>query len=118
MSLHDIRPAKKRRRRKSDPTREGEVGTVDVVTVERVMVQGKKGPEERKMYVPFDITATATTTDATTGGYNQSSNNINLETNTSDQNQEHAEFYNEHDEAAAPGNPRTVWICIECFGYN
>ncbi len=109
MSLHDIRPAKKRRRRKSSPTREGEVGAVDVVTVERFMVQGKNGPEERKKIVPFDITPKATTGSATTSANNQSSK-INVEINTFDQNQDHGESYSVHDEAAAPGNSRKVCI--------
>jgi hypothetical protein len=109
MSLHDIRPAKKRRRRKSDPTREGEVGAVNVVTVERVMVQGKKGPEERKRYVPFDVTATATTGTTTTSANNRSSN-INVDTNTFDQNQDPGESYSGQDEAAAPGDSRKVCI--------
>jgi hypothetical protein len=109
MSLHDIRPPKKRKRAKSDPTREGEVGAVNVLTVERFMVQGKKGPEERKRYVPFDITATATTETATTSANNQSSN-TNVQTNTFDQNQDHGEYNSVHDEAAAPGNSRKVCI--------
>lgn len=107
MSLHDIRPAKKRKRRKSDPTREGEVGAVDVVTVERVMVQGKNGPEERQIYVPFDITATTTSGTATTSS-NSRTFEANVETNTYDQ--DHGGSHGVHDDAAAPGNSRKVWI--------
>jgi hypothetical protein len=101
MSLHDIRPAKRRRRRKSDPVREGEVGAVDVVTVERVIVQGKSGPVERKIYVPFDETATATTS------ADINSSDINVGTNTFDHYQDHGDADGVNDDAAAPAVPGT-----------
>jgi hypothetical protein len=104
MSLHDICPAKRRRRRKSDPVHEGEVGAVDVVTVKRVIVQGRTGPVERKIYVPFDETATATTS------ADINSPDINVETNSFDQYQDHVESDGVNDEAAAPGTSRKVLI--------
>lgn len=106
MSLHEIRPAKRRRRRKSDPVREGEVGAVDVLTVKRVIVQGRTGPEERKIYVPFDETAPATTS------ANINASDINLETNAFDHYQDHGEPDGVIDEAAAPGTSRKVFLRI------
>lgn len=47
-----LRPTKRRRKTKTDPMREGDVESLDAVTVEREMVDTGKGPKEMKKYVP------------------------------------------------------------------
>jgi hypothetical protein len=56
-----LRPAKRRRRVKTDPMHEDDVEALDAVTVERVIVDSKKGPVETKKYVPLPERETSQT---------------------------------------------------------
>jgi len=56
-----LRPTKRRRRVKTDPMHEDDVEALDAVTVERVMVDSKKGPVEMKKYVPLPERGTSPT---------------------------------------------------------
>lgn len=68
---------------------DGEVGSVDTLTIERVIVQGKREPAEQKIYVPFNETTSST---------NATDNilDVNIEY------QDHFKSNNINDEAAAP----------------
>lgn len=50
---YDIQPAKRRRTKKNNPLHEDDVDALEAVTVDRVIVQTKKGPVERNIFVPI-----------------------------------------------------------------
>ena len=52
-STHEIHPAKRRKIKRNDPMHETDVKAQDVATVERVTIQTRKGPVEKKILVPI-----------------------------------------------------------------
>ena len=61
MATFDIRPLKRRKTRRNDPLREDDVGALDERTIDRLTLQTRKGPVERKIFVPIPKATKAST---------------------------------------------------------
>jgi hypothetical protein len=60
MASYTLRASKRRRIKDNDPLREDDVMAQDTRTVERIVVQTKKGPVERKKFIQVTEASTST----------------------------------------------------------